>query len=111
MFNKSNVGTRHAFNFLSWLIPLMLSTLLCGADELSEKGREIFKNNRHSVVTVQIVVKSKFSVAAWADNPMKPVRTFTAPLSMLLVSTVLSLAATDPSAVIAELYGRRGFQI
>src|SRR5579862_8895473 len=39
-----------------------LSVPFARADELSQKGREVFKNNRHSVVTVQIVVKSKFSM-------------------------------------------------
>ena len=27
------------------------------ADDLAEKGREIFKNNQHAVVTVQVVLK------------------------------------------------------
>jgi len=99
MFNKSNVGTRHAFNFLSWLIPLMLSTLLCGADELSEKGREIFKNNRHSVVTVQIVVKSKFSVGGMGGQSNEARQDVTGAIIDASGLTVLSLAATDPSAV------------
>ena len=31
------------------------------ADELAEKGREIFTQNRHAVITVQVIAKIKFS--------------------------------------------------
>src|SRR5437870_12947534 len=32
------------------------------ADDLADKGREVFKNNQRGIVTVQIVIKTKFSV-------------------------------------------------
>ena len=35
---------------------------LSQADELADKGREIFKKNQRAVVTVQVVVKMKFSL-------------------------------------------------
>src|SRR5438874_1593986 len=39
-----------------------LLALPCHADELADKGRALFKKNQHAVVTVQIVLKSKFSM-------------------------------------------------
>ena len=67
--------------------------------ELSEKGREIFKKNRHAVVTVQIVVKSKFSVGGMGGQSNEARQDVTGAIIDASGLTVLSLAATDPSAM------------
>ncbi len=36
---------------------LAAATVTCSADEIAEKGRDIFKQHQHAVVTVQVVVK------------------------------------------------------
>src|SRR5690349_9803445 len=66
------------------------------ADELAEKGREVFKNNRHCVVTVQIVVKSKFSMGGMGGQANESRQDVTGTLIDASGLTVLSLAATDP---------------
>jgi len=73
------------------------------ADELSQKGREIFKNNRHSVVTVQIVVKSKFSMGGMGGQSNESRQDVTGTLIDSSGLTVLSLAATDPAQMMQNV--------
>ena len=57
-------STIQRFNVLTILLLLLTApAALSRADELAEKGRAVFKKNQHAVVTVQLVLKSKFSMA------------------------------------------------
>jgi len=80
-----------------------LSVPFARADELSQKGREVFKNNRHSVVTVQIVVKSKFSMGGMGGQANESRQDVTGTLIDASGLTVLSLAATDPGQMMQNV--------
>lgn len=87
----------------SWFSVLCLSTWQCGADELSQKGREVFKKHQHSVVTVQIVVKSKFSMGGMGGQANESRQDVTGAIIDPTGLTVLSLAATDPGQMMQNL--------
>jgi S1-C subfamily serine protease len=89
---------------LTWLTTFGLSSALCAADELSEKGRDVFSKNRRSVVTVQIVVKSKFSMAGMGGQANETRQDVTGTLIDSSGLTVLSLAATDPAQMMQNVF-------
>ena len=64
------------------------------ADELAEKGRDIFKKHQHAVVTVQVVLKISYSGAGRSsENRQDLTGTVVDPSGL----TVLALSACDPS--------------
>jgi hypothetical protein len=79
----------------------------CRADELAEKGREIFKKNQHAVVTVQEVLKTSYAGSPRANETKQDLTGTVLDGSGL---TVLSLSMTDPSemyqAMMGEEYSR-----
>src|SRR6516225_6723735 len=91
---------------LIWLISFSFvnALSLCAADDLSEKGREVFKKNSHSVVTVQIVVKSKFSMGGMGGQANESRQDVTGTLIDVSGLTVLSLAATDPAQMMQNVF-------
>jgi len=42
------------------------------ADELGDKGREIFEKNQHAIVTVEVVLKISYSSEGRTSPPTKP---------------------------------------
>lgn len=76
---------------LTWLIAMPAP-----ADELAEKGRQIFKDNQHAVVTVTIVVRSKVSVGGRGGEPNESRQDVTGTIIDASGLTVVSLSATDP---------------
>jgi len=89
-------------------IPNLLAAALtffaatCLADELSDKGRDIFKKNQHAVVTVQAVLKTTYSGNGRSSNPSESKQDLTGAVIDPSGLTVLALSAVDP----AELYHR-----
>jgi len=83
----------------------LLSTCLARSDELSDKGREVFKRNRRSVVTVQIVVKSKFSMGGMGGQSNESRQDVTGTIIDSSGLTVVSLAATDPGQMVQNVMG------
>jgi hypothetical protein len=84
---------------------LTLAFMLAGpaatsrADEVSEKGREIFKRYQHAVVTVQAVMKISYpGTAKSTENKQDLTGTVVDPSGL----TVLALSACDPT----EMYQR-----
>ncbi|MGO8931047.1 MAG: serine protease [Limisphaerales bacterium] len=71
----------------------------CRADQLAEKGREIFNQNQHAVVTVQVVLKVSYSGASKSSESRQEITGTVVDPSGL---TVLALSAADPS----EMYQR-----
>ncbi len=77
-----------------------LALLLAGptapgrADELAQKGRDIFNKYQHAVVTVQIVVKISYPGASRATEARQDITGTVVDPSGL---TVLALSACDPS--------------
>jgi len=77
-------------------------SLRCPADEISEKGREIFKKNQHAVVTVMVVQKTTYSAEGRTAPPVENRQDLTGTIIDPSGLTVLSLSACDPS----EMYKR-----
>src|SRR5581483_11413720 len=88
---------------LSFILMFALVIPLSRADEISEKGRDVFKKNQHSVVTVQIVVKSKFSMGGMGGQANETRQDVTGTLIDTAGLTVLSLAATDPGQMVQNM--------
>ena len=85
---------------------IALALLLAGvaspsrADELAEKGRGIFKQHQHAVVTVQVVVKVSYSGAGRSsENRQDLTGTVVDPSGL----TVLALSAADPSEMLQRM--------
>lgn len=90
-------------------IACCLGASLCAqADEAAVAGREILKNNKAAVVTVQFVVKSSFSAGGGntSENESKEEATGTVINPEGL--TVLALSSTDPSSIYKTMMGGAG---
>jgi Trypsin-like peptidase domain len=90
----------------SWSLALVLLAGLCGqpchGSEIAEKGRAIYNQYQHAVVTVEIVLKSTYSASgqssAPSENKLDATGTVVDPSGL----TVLALSACDPG----EMYQR-----
>jgi S1-C subfamily serine protease len=92
---------RYQSSLLACTLTLALAAIVLPghADELAEKGREIFKQHQHAVVTVQVVLKMSYSGASRSsENRQEITGTVLDPSGL----TVLALSACDPS----EMYQR-----
>jgi S1-C subfamily serine protease len=93
----------------SWCAPTVLAAaLLVGslqADELADKGRAIFAKNHLSVVTVQLVLKSKVSVPGMGGQSNESRQDATGTVLDPSGLTVLSLSATDPGQLMQSMMG------
>ena len=99
---------RHLF-LLRFALVLMLAGLVAPsrADELAEKGREIFKKNQHAVVTVRVVLKISYSGASRSgENRQELTGTVVDPSGL----TVLALSACDPSDMYQRMMAAQGSQ-
>lgn len=90
-------------------LPAFLAVGLPGwADELADKGRAVFKTYQHSVVTVQIVVKSKVSVGGMGaqanENRQDVTGTIIDPSGLVVVS----LSGTDPGQMFQNVVSGMG---
>jgi len=74
----------------------------CHADELADKGRDIFKKNHLAVVTVQVVVKMTAGGGERSSTPRESKQDLTGTVIDPSGLTVLALSSADP----AELYRR-----
>jgi hypothetical protein len=74
------------------------------ADELADKGREIFSKNRHAVITVQVIAKIKFSASGMmggqaSESKQDLTGTVVDPSGL----TVLALSACEPGDMMQKL--------
>ncbi len=97
----------------SSLLRLALALALVGlanptrADELAEKGRNIFKQHQQAVVTVQVVLKISYSGASKSsENRQELTGTVVDPSGL----TVLALSACDPSEMYQRMMADQGSQ-
>ena len=75
------------------------------ADELADKGREIFKQNQHAVVTVQVVLKVSYPGAAKPNEVRQDITGTVVDPSGL---TVLALSAADPTEMYQRMMADQG---
>jgi len=85
-----------------FIASLALLTLSVRADEMAQKGRDIFKTNEHAVVTVQIVLKISGSAGGRSFNSTEVKSEATGTVVDPSGLTVLALSTVDP----ADLYRR-----
>jgi S1-C subfamily serine protease len=79
----------------------------CRADQLAEKGRDIFNQNQHAVVTVQVVLKVSYPGAGKSsENRQEITGTVVDPSGL----TVLALSAADPSEMYQRMLAEQGSQ-
>jgi S1-C subfamily serine protease len=86
------------------LIALAAGLLATGshADELADKGRDIFNKNEHAVVTVQAVIKTTNPANTRSTGPTESKQELTGTVIDPSGLTVLALSSVDP----AEFYHR-----
>jgi len=88
---------------LAGLLAVLTSTAARG-DELADKGRAIFTKNKQAVVTVQLVLKNKFSGGgAGASQATESKTDATGTVIDPSGLTVVSLSATDPSQLLQNM--------
>ena len=89
---------RHTPNFgvISFMSLLASLASLSRADEVADKGREIFKKNQRAVVTVQVVVKMKFSVPGIGGQANESKQDVTGTVMDPSGLTVLALSSCEP---------------
>ena len=86
------------------LLATVLPCLAGQADELSEKGRAVFKKYQHAVVTVELVLKNKFSMAGRGGEANESRQDVTGTVVDPSGLTVLSLSATDPAQMLQTMF-------
>jgi S1-C subfamily serine protease len=82
-------------------------TSLAPAQDLTAKGREIFKKHQTSVITVELVIKSKFGFGGGGDtreSRQEVTGTVIDPSGL----TAVSLSSTDPTSMIQSIMGGFG---
>ncbi len=96
-------------NLLRFALALSLAGMAVSAraDELAEKGRDIFKKNQHAVVTVQVVLKMSYSGASRSSETRQELTGTVVDPSGL---TVLALSACDPSEMYQRMMSEQGSQ-
>lgn len=92
---------RYSRSLVTALVPCLFG--LAQADELATKGRAIFTKNQHAVVTVQLVLKSKFSMAGLGGQSNESRQDVTGTVLDPSGLTVLSLSATDPGQMFQSI--------
>jgi S1-C subfamily serine protease len=75
------------------------------ADELSNKAKAILKANQRSVVTVELVIKSRMSFGGMGGQSNESRREATASVIDPSGLCVLSLSATDPGGMVRAILG------
>ncbi len=89
-----------------FLLPALC--LACFGDELAEKGREIFKQNQRAIVTVQLVLKSKFSMRGMGGQSNESKRDVTGTVVDPSGLTILSLSGIEPGDMMQSFFGDAG---
>ena len=84
------------------LVSLLALSLAGRADELADKGRDVFKKHQRAVVTVQVVQKMTYSSAGRTSEPNEMKQDITGTVMDPSGLTVLALSAAD----VGEMYKR-----
>src|ERR1019366_4073405 len=93
--------------FFALALALAGTSAPCRAVELAEKGRAIFNQPQHAVVTVQVVIKVTAPGAARSsENRQDLTGTVVDPSGL----TVLALSACDPTEMYQRMMAEQGSQ-
>ena len=91
------------FGVISFMSLLACLASLSRADEVADKGREIFKKNQRAVVTVQVVVKMKFSLPGAGGQANESKQDVTGTVVDPSGLTVLALSSCEPGDMIQSM--------
>src|SRR5438046_4503403 len=91
------------FGVSSFMSLLASLASLSRADEMADKGREIFKKNQRAVVTVQVVVKMKFSLPGAGGQANESKQDVTGTVVDPSGLTVLALSSCEPGDMILRM--------
>ena len=86
---------------------LLTLSLTLRADEVAEKGREVFKKHQREVVTVQLVQKVTYSASGRAGESQEAKQDISGTVVDPSGLTVLALSSTDPTEMYRRMYGDR----
>jgi hypothetical protein len=75
------------------------------ADDVADKGREVFKKNQKGIVTVQVVQKMTFSSGGRTSEPRETKLDLTGTVLEGNGLTVLALSSCDPTEMYRRVYG------
>src|SRR5712691_1683485 len=100
--HRMHAVTTTAGGFLALCLSLSV-TCPCRGDELAEKGKAIFKKNQHAVVTVELVLKNKFSMSGAGGQSNESRQDATGTVVDASGLTVMSLSATDPAQLLQNM--------
>jgi S1-C subfamily serine protease len=81
---------------------------LHAAEDIITKGRQVFDQRRHAIVTVQLVVRSKFSFSGMADEARESNEEVTGTVIDPGGLTVLALSSTDPAGLVQSMMSGMG---
>jgi hypothetical protein len=93
------------YSKVSMAVPLLflLASAPLRADELADKGRAVFNTNQHVVVTVEVVLKSKFSMGGLGGPANESRQDLTGTVVDPSGLTVLALSSTDPGQLVQSM--------
>lgn len=90
------------------IVAVVLGVACAGrADEITDKGREVFKKHQRSVVTVQVVQKLTFSSGGRSGEGQELKQDLTGTVVDPSGLTVVALSVTDPTEMYRRMYGDR----
>src|ERR1051325_621463 len=103
-FSPRLMGTRGDFmkaKKLGTIVAVWFVISSCAwSDELATKAREVFKKYQPTVVTVQLVVKSKIGFGGFGGEARESKQEVTGTVIDPSGLTVLSLSSTDPTTLL-----------
>ncbi len=103
--------TRPSRHALFTTAVLLLSAAVARPDMVSEKGREIFQAHKGAVVTVEVVVKMKFSMPGMGSQEDESKTEVTGTVISPDGLTIVSLSETDPTSLIKNMMaGQAGME-
>jgi S1-C subfamily serine protease len=91
----------HKLNLIA--MAMTLAAAGARADDLADKGRDIFNKNQHAVVTVQVVLKTTYSGGGRSSNPSETKKDLTGTVIDPSGLTVLALSAADPAELVKKI--------
>src|SRR5262245_36397412 len=86
----------------------LLAISTAQAQDMAARGREIFKKNQNTVITVQLVVKSKFGFGGGGGDARESKQEVTGTVIDPAGLTAVSLSSTDPTGLIQSFMGGFG---
>jgi hypothetical protein len=99
---------------LARIVAAAAALALCtagSADEVADTARAVFDTNKSAVVTVELVIKEKMSMAGDSSNEMESKITATGTIISAEGLTVVSLTATEPTSLWSKMMPSDEFQM